>query len=214
MLDPINNKLQYARPLNNLDATPVRVEVFDDFGEFVAANITYVERESGSIRVLLDGFNRYYGNPRILWTNFYDTTDASGQLDSGLEEGTYQIRVSIEGYYQRDLLSIEIFSGKPPLYPTVSLITSVERLGYLSGHVVWENWCTRSYPLSWAAITAYTSDNRKETYTFSLDGAYEMWLPEGDYDFGLYHPGFPVRYFTVGLHVGWSSSTSITFKMN
>ncbi|HID17492.1 TPA: hypothetical protein EYP26_04270 [Candidatus Bathyarchaeota archaeon] len=111
LLDPVDNKLPYARPINNIDATPVRMEVFNKAGEFVAANVTYAPRGNGSLRVSIDGFNRYYGNPRLLWTNFYDTTDGNGREDSSLAEGTYQIKATVAGYYQAKLARVKISRG-------------------------------------------------------------------------------------------------------
>ncbi|MEM4246181.1 MAG: carboxypeptidase-like regulatory domain-containing protein [Candidatus Bathyarchaeia archaeon] len=214
LLDPVDNKLLYARPINNIDATPVRVEVFDELGEFVAGNITYAERGSSSIRVLLDGFNGYYGNPRMLWTNFYDTTDGVIQDDSGLDEGSYTIRLTIAGYRQIELFQVRIDSGATRSRPTVSAVTSVDRLGYLYGTVTWVDWCGRANPLSWASITAYDGGGVEECYAYSADGFYEMWLVPGTYDFGLYHPGFEVKYLRYELYIGWGSSSSLNFLMN
>ena len=217
LLDAVDNRLLYAKPINNIDATPLRVEVFDDSGELVAANITYVDQGSTRTTVFLDGFNNYYGNPRLLWTNFYDTTDANRKHDSGLDEGVYMVRVTLAGYYQTEPLRVEINSGNVKSRPTVSLIASLERLGYLSGTVTWIDWSEMPAPLSWAAITAYNRDSSEETYnpyTYSLDGFYEIWLLPGDYDFGLSHPGFETKYLTNRLHVSWGSCTSIDFFMN
>jgi hypothetical protein len=217
LLDAVDNRLLYAKPINNIDATPLRVEVFDDSGQLVAANITYVDQGSTRTTVFLDGFNNYYGNPRFLWTNFYDTTDADRKHDSGLDEGVYMVRVTLAGYYQTEPLRVEINSGNVKSRPTVSLIASLERLGYLSGTVTWIDWSEMPAPLSWAAITAYNRDSSEETYnpyTYSLDGFYEIWLLPGDYDFGLSHPGFETKYLTNRLHVSWGSCTSIDFFMN
>lgn len=206
----IDNKLLYARPINNIDATPVRVEVFDEFGEFVAANTTYVPRNSADVQITIYGFNNYYGNPRLLWTNFYDTTDGDRRLNSGLDVGKYQIRASIPGYYQHGFLTAEINS---PNLRVVPVIGSLERLGYLSGNVTWANWLrTRQrQPLSWTSITAYQGNS--EIFTYSLDGFYEAWLTAGTYDFGVYHPGLRTQHLPYGLHVSWGSCSSINFYM-
>ncbi len=218
---PIDNQLRYVRPLNNLDATPARIELFDDEGDLVAANQTYIPRGLGHFTFNLYGFDDYSGNPRILWTNFYDTTDGSQQDDGGIGEGAYLLRVTVAGYYQSNLLEVIIDSGDTPKYPMVSPIQSLERIGYLSGEVVWMEWCggnSEALPLSWASITAYStssvSDDFEETYTFSLDGFYEMWLIPGEYDFGLYHPGLKTKYLRYGLSVSEGSSSSIQFFMN
>ncbi|MEM3072519.1 MAG: carboxypeptidase-like regulatory domain-containing protein [Candidatus Bathyarchaeia archaeon] len=213
LMDPINNKLEYARPLNGLDATPLRVELFDEEGELSAATVTYIPAGVEAFQVTLEGFLSYYGNPRLLWTNFYDTTDGSRQNDYGIEEGSYLIRVTVPGYLQPILLSVEVNSGPVKSRPTVSVVQSLERMGYLKGHVIWVNWCGRAYPLSWAAVTAYSTDGM-EGYTYTLDGDYEMWLPSGDYDFGLSHPGFKDTYFEKGLHIGPGSVTTLNFMTN
>jgi len=217
LFNPIDNQLLYAHPINNIDATPVRVEVFDESGELVAANRTYVSRGSTSMQVSLDGLNSYYGNPRLLWTNFYDTTDANRNRDSGLDEGVYQIRVTVAGYYQAELLQARIDSGNVRSRPTVSAIASLERLGYLYGTVTWIDWVGMPIPLSWASITAYNVNSSEEVYkpyTYSLDGFYEMWLVPGEYDFGLSHLGFETKYLPNKLYVGWGSFTFIDFFMN
>ncbi len=214
LFESIDNKLCYARPINNIDATPVRIEVFDDYGEFLAANITHVKTGSRDLNVFLDGFDQYYGNPRLLWTNFYDTTDGERQFDSGLDEGNYQIRINIPGYYQFELIKAQIYSGKTKSRPIISLDTSIERLAYLSGTVDWVNWMGVIYPLSWGSITAYHVNGTEEAYTYSLDGFYEMWLIAGEYDFGLYHHGFEIQRINYGLHVTWGSCSFIRFLLH
>jgi hypothetical protein len=42
LLTIINSTQPYAHPINHLDATPIRFELFDDQGNFVAANNTYI----------------------------------------------------------------------------------------------------------------------------------------------------------------------------
>lgn len=211
LLDPIDNRLPYATPINNLDSTPGRIELFDEENNLVAAELIYIPREVTQFSFTIDGFEDYWGNPRILWTNFYDTTDASRQKDGGIGEGEYLMRVTIPGYHQNQLLRIIINSGSPPKYPVVSVIQGLERFGYLHGEILWIDWCGGALPLSWASLTAYSTDGFKEVYTFSLDGEYQLWLPAGNYDFGLYHPGLGSKYFKAGLAVSWGSVNSINF---
>lgn len=211
ILDPIDNRLPYAHPINNLDSTPARIELFDEENNLVAANVTYIPRGVTQFNFRIDGFSGYWGNPRILWTNFYDTTDASRQKDGGIEEGEYLMRITIPGYQENQLFRIIIDSGDPPKYPMVSIVHSLERLGYLHGEILWIDWCGGALPLSWASLTAYSTDGFKEVYTFSMDGEYELWLPAGSYDFGLYHPGLGSKYFRAGLAVSWGSVNSINF---
>ncbi len=208
--DKIDNHLLYARPINNIDATPVRVEVFNELGEFVAANITYVPRNSDFVQVSIYGFNNYYGNPHLLWTNFYDTTDAYRKFNSGLGVGNYQVKVNVPGYYQHDIFSIKIAESNLRI---AQLVASLERLGYLSGNVTWTNWLrgNRFQLLSWASITAYHGGS--EVYTYSLDGFYEMWLKAGTYDFGTYYRGLGTDFVHNSLHVTWGSCSSINFHL-
>ena len=42
LLSIINSTQPYAQPINHLDGTPARIEVFDDHGNFVAANVSYI----------------------------------------------------------------------------------------------------------------------------------------------------------------------------
>ncbi len=77
----------YAQPINNLDATPARVEVFDDLGNFVAANQTYISNNSTDLppplgsgeptrvaHFVLAGFNR-----RRIRVSILVTRDIFGQ---------------------------------------------------------------------------------------------------------------------------------------
>ncbi len=121
------------------------------------------------------------------------------------------MRITVSGYHQSHLLEIVINSGNPPKYPMVSVIQSLERMGYLSGEILWIDWCGGAQPLSWAPLTAYSTNGFIEVYTFSLDGRYEMWLPAGKYDFGLNHPGLGSKYFKTGLAISWGSVNSLNF---
>ncbi len=209
--EAINNRMCYARPINNIDATPIRVEAFDEFGEFIAANISYIDIGSTNLSINLYGFDNYYGNPRHLWTNFYDTTDGDRKLDSGLDKGIYQLRISVVGYYHDEPSLINIESIR---IEDKSSIIDLERLGYLSGNITWANYLRDAYPLSWASITAYHESGDEEVYTYSLDGFYEMWLIEGRYDFGVYHPGLNPIYLQNGLDISWGACSSLIFHMD
>jgi len=207
VLTSIDNQLSYAWPINNLDATPARIEVFNENGELTAAKLIYIPKGLTSFTFTLSGFESYYGNPRILWTNFYDTVDGFMQKDYGIKKGVYFIRVTVAGYYQNNILKAIVNSNNL----TVSVIQSLERLGYVNGEVLWINLFNEALPLSWASLTAYSSNGFKEAYTFSLDGKYGMWLPAGQYDFSIYHPGLGLKYFKIELAVSWGSETSINF---
>ena len=55
LLTVTDSRQPYAQPINNLDATPARAEVFDDQGNFVAANQTYIPNNSKLIHFVLAG---------------------------------------------------------------------------------------------------------------------------------------------------------------
>ena len=87
LLSVTDSTQPYAQPINNLDATPARVEVFDDQGNFVAANQTYIPNNSKVIHFVLAGMGgvfQYSGDPRFIWSGFYDTTDGVRQNAGGL----------------------------------------------------------------------------------------------------------------------------------
>ena len=207
ILTPIDNHLHYVWPINNLDATPARIEVFNENGEFAAGKLIYIPKELALFTFTISGFESYYGNPRILWTNFYDTVDGAVQKDYGIKEGEYFIRVTVAGYYQNTMPRIIINYSAT----SISIIQSLERLGYVNGEVLWINMFNEVSPLSWAILTVYSTNEFKEVYTFSLDGKYDLWLPAGQYDFGVYYPGLNSKQFETKLIVSWGSETSITF---
>ncbi|MBS7656139.1 carboxypeptidase regulatory-like domain-containing protein [Candidatus Bathyarchaeota archaeon] len=208
IFDPIDNQLSYAWPINNLDATPARIELFNENGEFKAAKLIYIPKGLNQFTFSISGFNSYYGNPRILWTNFYDTVDAIMQKDYGIKEGAYFMRVSIPGYYQSNLLKINVNSNTGLI---ISVVQSIERMAYINGEVLWINWCNNALPLSWASLTAYSTDGFKEVYTVTIDGKYGLWVTAGKYDFGVYHPGLGSKYFETGLTISWGSINHINF---
>ncbi|MBS7658608.1 carboxypeptidase regulatory-like domain-containing protein [Candidatus Bathyarchaeota archaeon] len=204
---PINNQLPYVWPINNLDATPARIELFNENGEFKAAKLIYIPKDLNQFTFNIFGFNSYCGNPRILWTNFYDTVDAIMQKDYGIKEDTYLLRVSIPGYYQSNLLKINICSCSD----IVSVVQSVERIAYIHGEVLWINQYNEALPLSWASLTVYSTNGFKEVYTFTIDGKYGMWVTAGKYDFAVYHPSLGSKYFEAGLIISWGSTIGIDF---
>jgi hypothetical protein len=183
LLSPIDSTQAFAQPLNHLDSTPVRVEIFDAHGNFVGANRTYVGNNNSSVKVTLVGFKNYYGDPRLTWAGFYDTTDAVQQDDGGLQAGAYLIRIWVNGYCQLQLIPVTL-----PSAGEVSIIYSMERASRITGTVLGLE--SEQYPerLSWAAI-----DLESENFsfnTFSLDGNYSLWVPAGSYNMGVSLPGY------------------------
>jgi hypothetical protein len=178
LLSPIDSTLPFAQPINNITATPTRVEIFDAYGNFVGANVTYIPNLpiKSTFEVSLAGFNRYFGNPRFTWSGFYDTTDATRQDSGGLPPGDYLIRVWVDGYYQSQPISITL-----PSAGNVSIITSMERASRVSGVVLGPDLNDRALLLSWAVIDVEPGNFT----TFSLDGSYQLWVPAGSYDVGV-----------------------------
>jgi hypothetical protein len=181
LLSPIDSTLPFAQPINHIDSAPVRAEVFDAYGNFVGANVTYIPNGYSIFEVTLAGFKRYFGNPRFTWSGFYDTTDATRQDEGGLSAGDYSIRIWVEGYYQSQPISIRL-----PSAGNVSIITSLERASRVSGIVLGPDLNDRALLLSWAVIDVEPGNFT----TFSLDGSYQLWVPAGSYNVGVSLPGY------------------------
>jgi hypothetical protein len=203
LLSPVESTLPFAQPINNIDATPARVEIFDAYGNFAGANVTYVPNNNSTFDVTLAGFERYFGNPRFTWSGFYDTTDAARQDEGGLPPGDYLIRVWVDGYYQLQPISITL-----PSAGNVSIITSMERASRISGMVLGPDLNDRALLLSWAVIDAEPGNFT----TFSLDGNYSLWVPGGSYEIGVSLPGYAT--FTAKLEVPLGSDIIANFWLD
>jgi hypothetical protein len=232
LLSTINSTQPYAQPINHLDGTPARVEVFDDLGNFVAANVSYVpnlDNKTGKptptyiAHFVLTGFDQYYGDPRFVWSGFYDTTDAARQPSGGLilypwsdSPRWYVVRIWVDGYYQTNQLQVLVAPrGK------VSAIDGLDRATRISGSIAGPDFYDVARPLSWAAITLepynYTLtgllDVRPGNYTtFSLDGSFQVWVPGGSYGMGASLAGYS-SYSTL-LQVPWGSDINMQFYLN
>jgi hypothetical protein len=230
LLSIINSTQPYAQPINNLDGTPARVEVFDDHGNFVAANVSYIPNLDNRTRIpttsahfVLAGFDQYYGDPRFVWSGFYDTTDAVGQPSGGLilypwsdSPRWFVVRIWVDGYYQTEPLQVLVAPRG-----NVSAIVSVDRATRISGNITGPDFYDTARPLSWAAITLepnnYTLtgllDVRPGNYTtFSLDGSFQVWVPGGSYGMGVSLAGYS-SYSTL-LQVPWGSDIDMQFYLN
>jgi hypothetical protein len=183
LLSPIDSTLPFAQPINHIDSTPIRVEIFDVYGNFVGANVTYIPDLpiKSTFEVTLAGFNRYFGNPWFTWSGFYDTTDATRQDSGGLPPGDYSIRVWVDGYYHSQPISVTL-----PSAGNVSIITSMDRASRVSGTVLGPDLNDRALLLSWAVIDVEPGNFT----TFSLDGSYQLWVPAGSYNLGVSLPGY------------------------
>jgi hypothetical protein len=181
VLSPINSNQSFAEPIRNVNSTPVRVEIFDEYGNFAGANRTYVGNGNYSVEIGLAGFNEYFGNPRLTWSGFYDTTDATRQDEGGLPPGDYMIRIWVDGYYQPQIIYITL-----PPRGNVSIVTSMERASRVSGMVLGPDLYDEAVLLSWAVVDLEPGGFT----TFSLDGNYSLWVPSGSYNIGVSLPGY------------------------
>lgn len=201
ILANISSTLPFAQPINHIDATPACVEVYDYLGNFVAANATYVRNNSTQAEFMLAGFDLYYGDPRFIWSGFYDTTDAASQTPGGLilypwdnSPREYTVRVWVDGYYQLEQLRVTV-----PARGNVSVAEPVDRATRIHGTVIGPDFFDIARPLSWATITLepdnYTLtriiDVRPGNYTTSsLDGSFQVWVPPGSYGMGVGLAGY------------------------
>jgi hypothetical protein len=177
----IDSTQPFAQPINNIDATPLRVEVYDMNGNFAGANATYIPNLSTDATIMLSGFERYSGDPWQIWSGFYDTTDGARQDDGGFAPGTYQIRVWVDGYYQRGLIQVTLQQRQ-----TASVIATLDRASRISGTVVGPDIYQEARPISWAIIDLEPGN----ATTSSLDGSYQLWAPSGSYGIGVSNPGY------------------------
>ena len=201
LLTTIDSTLPFAQPINNLTATPTRTEVFDDLGNFVAANTTYIANGNTTAHFILAGFNQYYGDPRRVWSGFYDTTDGVRQSPGGLflypwnlSPRTFTIRIWIDGYYQLQPLRVTV---TPP--QDASVVAFVDRASRIIGTVNGPDYFDIARPLSWATITLQPNNDTLTTIidvepeyytTSSLDGSFQVWVPQGTYGMGVSLEGY------------------------
>jgi hypothetical protein len=209
LLTGINSTEPYAQPINNLDGTPARIEVFDYLGNFVAANASYIPNTSPTgvptrvANFTLAGFDIYYGDPRDVWSGFYDTTDQVGQHAGGLllypwelsqEYHEFTIRIWVDGYYQ-----METFRLMVPTRGDVSATLVLDRASRIRGTIAGPDFFDTARPLSWATVDLepnnYTLsriiDVEPGNYTTtSLDGSFQVWAPPGLYGMGVSLEGY------------------------
>jgi len=201
ILNSIDSTLPFVQPINNLTATPTRIEVFDDQGRFVAANATYIPNGVKTAHFILSGFDLYFGDPRLIWSGFYDTTDGASQTPGGLilypwdmSPHTYTIRIWVDGYYQLQPLRVIVTAPQ-----NVSVVTFMDRASRIFGTVMGPDYFDRARHLSWATITLEPNnstltdiiDVRPGNYiTSSLDGSFQVWVPQGTYGMGVSLEGY------------------------
>jgi len=228
LLTGINSTEPYAQPINDLPATPARVEVFDYLGNFVAANASYIPNNSSSgvqtrvANFTLAGFDIYYGDPRNVWSGFYDTTDQAGQQAGGLllypwelsqPYHEFTIRIWVDGYYQLEHVRVLV-----PTRGNVSLTILVDRASRIRGTVAGPDFFDQARPLSWATVDLepdnYTLsgiiDVEPGNYTTtSLDGSFQVWVPPGMYGMGVTLAGYQPYSAILGVPSGSDAFTWI-----
>jgi hypothetical protein len=204
LLSDINSSLPFAQPINHVAGTPARVEVFDERGNFVAASASYIPNSlqgRPNANFTLAGFDSYFGDPRLIWSGFYDTTDGASQTPGGLFlypwdnlPREFTIRIWVEGYYQLTPLRLTVPAGG-----NVSAVEPMDRATRIIGNVAGPDFFEFARPLSWATVTLepnnYTLtriiDVRPGNYsTSSLDGFFQVWVPEGSYGIGVSLAGY------------------------
>jgi hypothetical protein len=220
LLTLIDSTLPFAQPINHIDATPVRVEVFDDHGLFVAANVSYVPNNSLSANFTLAGFNQYNGDPRTVWSGFYDATDGVSQTPGGLvlypwsnEPRQYTIRIWVDGYYQLRQLQVTV-----PANQDASVVVSMDRASRISGTVLGEDFYEQARPLSWARIDLEPSNRTISDIigidpgnytTSSVDGFFQLWVPQGTYGMGVSLSGYSTYMSQLPVPSGSDLSTQV-----
>jgi hypothetical protein len=213
ILSLIDSTLPFAQPINNLTATPTRIEVFDDQGRFVSANATYIPNGSTTAHFILSGFDLYYGDPRLIWSGFYDTTDGASQTPGGLilypwnmSPHTYTIRIWVDGYYQLQPLRVIVTAPQ-----NVSVVTVMDRASRIFGMVMGPDYFDVSRRLSWATITLEPNNSTLTNIidvqpggytTSSLDGSFQVWVPQGTYGMGVSLEGYATYSTLVAVPEG------------
>ena len=162
-------------PFLNESKVPVRIMVYDDLDNFVAANATYIPAEYPNFNIQLIGFRSYAGKTSWRWNNYYDTTDGSIQSDYGIKPGLYRIIIWIPGYSQENILIMTTV----PESGSSSITMVLHRLAHLSGTVTSLNMFGEVVPLNWAIVDAIGSET--SDFAPTMDGKYDTWLEEGNY---------------------------------
>ena len=151
----------------------------------------------------LAGFSIYYGDPRNVWSGFYDTTDGASQQAGGLllypwelsqPYHEFTIRVWVDGYYQLYPLNVIV-----PTTGNVSTTLVLDRASRISGTVAGPDFFGFARPQSWATVDlepynftlSDIIDVEPGNYTTtSLDGSFQVWVPQGTYGMGVLLGGY------------------------
>jgi hypothetical protein len=188
------------------ERVPIRVEIYDSYDDFVAANTSYVASSLTMSTLHLAGFRRYAGNPAWRWINFYDTTDGAIQSDSGLAPGVYRLVVYLPGFLQDNVAVMVTL----PECGSNSITLVLSRLVNLSGTVTSLNMFGVLVPLNWAIIDVIGQD--AQDFTSTLDGSYEIWVKEGRHLMICSLNGYETYVKEVTLSEG--SDVSLDFRLS
>jgi len=182
---------------------PVRVEIYDSLGTFVAANVSHIPGTT-AFQIDVVGFNSYAGNPAYRWTNYYDTTDSKLQKDYGLASSTYLVYGWVPGYIQRSVVTATVDPGG-----AATVIFDLHRLSHVYGQATGYNMFGEVIPISWATISAYGPTLMA---TSSSDGFYEIWLENGTYTLAAFLVGYETQATEVYASMGSEVEMNFTLK--
>jgi len=183
---------------------PVRIEVYDSLGVLTGANITHIPAYADTSSVEVVGFRDYAGNPTVRWVNYYDATDGFHQTDYGLAPGTYTVYGWVPGYAQAQTMTFSTILSTANL----TLELYFDRLAHVNGTIRGLDMYDNLIPLSWATVSAY---GPTLVTTSSLDGVYEMWIPNGDYTLGVSYPGYEGQGVEIQVSMAWE--TPVDFNL-
>ena len=208
-------------PVDFTNYTNIRIEVYDLNGKFVGVGLGYVPPNVvqaswptyNFTRII--GFDAYAGNPCSRnsgnWMNYYDTTDGVPIYDYGLPAGTYTVKVWVPGYMQRSVVTATV-----PLSGNATVILDLHRMAHVYGRfpetgVRWFNIFGELYLLSWAQIIAAGPTS---AVAYSLDGDFDLWLPNGTYTITVGVPPYQVyQQQSITITVTDGSETSLGFNL-
>ena len=155
---------------------PIRVQVLNSLGEFVAANISYVSDDVTTFNIQIAGFRNYAGNyADWRWVNYYDTTDGAFQRDYGLGPDSYTFLVYVPGFMQSEIPVTAQVSADG----VSSVILHLDRLAHFYGNIYSFNMFDELVPLNWVTVDAI--GEKMHDFAPTLDGRFDMWLDEGHY---------------------------------
>ncbi|MEM3865863.1 MAG: hypothetical protein QXL69_00485 [Candidatus Bathyarchaeia archaeon] len=186
---------------------PLRIQVIDMYGQFAAANITYIPSNQSVFTIQIAGFKSYAGSyTKQRWVNYYDTTDGAVQNDYGLTNGLYTFIIFLPGFMQSELsITVSVLQGS-----VSGVIVHLDRLSHLSGYVYSFDKFNEMVQLNWAIVNVI---GEKSTYfTSTLDGFFDLWIEKGVYLTITSLDGYTFASQVVSLPDGSDISIEIILK--